>query len=125
MWAAVFGEQIMVTKFGKLLRKLRIDQGQVLKQMADTLNVSSAYLSAIELGKRNVPNDLVESISEKYNILDAALNEFREAAELSQSSIKVNLADSKDQNRETLLAFARKFNELDETQLKKINDVIK
>ena len=115
----------MVTKFGKLLRKLRIDQGQVLKQMADTLNVSSAYLSAIELGKRNIPDDLVESISVKYNILDASLNEFREAAELSQSSIKVNLADSKDQNRETLLAFARKFNELDEAQLKKINDVIK
>ena len=49
----------MVTSFGKALRKLRIDRGMVLKNMADMLGVSSAYLSAIELGKRAIPDSLV------------------------------------------------------------------
>ncbi|WP_309460957.1 helix-turn-helix transcriptional regulator [Escherichia coli] len=45
----------MVTSFGKTLRKMRIDRGMVLKNMADLLGVSSAYLSAIELGKSEPP----------------------------------------------------------------------
>ena len=33
----------MVTEFGKVLRKIRIDHGEILKQMADRLNVSSSF----------------------------------------------------------------------------------
>lgn len=35
----------MVTSFGKTLRKMRIDRGMVLKNMADLLGVSSAYVN--------------------------------------------------------------------------------
>ena len=45
----------MITEFGKALRKLRIDRGETLKIMADNLEMTSSYLSAIECGKRNIP----------------------------------------------------------------------
>lgn len=46
----------MLTRFGKQLRKLRIDREERLKDMADRLNVTTAYLSAVENGKRTVPD---------------------------------------------------------------------
>jgi transcriptional regulator with XRE-family HTH domain len=45
----------MLTEFGQYLRKIRIDCGDLLKDMADKLGVTSSYLSAVETGKRNVP----------------------------------------------------------------------
>ena len=37
----------MLTKFGKELRKIRIEHDEILKDMADKLNVTAAYLSAV------------------------------------------------------------------------------
>jgi len=48
-------ENKMITEYGKFLRKLRIDQGQILKTMAEKLGVSSAFLSAVENGKKKIP----------------------------------------------------------------------
>ena len=45
----------MATIFGKEVAKLRIDQGVKLRELADHFGVSSSYLSAIEAGKKNVP----------------------------------------------------------------------
>ena len=42
----------MLTRFGKRLRTLRIEENQRLKDMADKLGVTAAYLSAVENGKR-------------------------------------------------------------------------
>ena len=42
----------MITSVGRFLRKLRIDRGKILKTMAETLGVSSAFLSAVENGKK-------------------------------------------------------------------------
>ena len=44
----------MLTEFGKILRKLRIDRQELLRDMAKNLEVSSAYLSAVETGKRKI-----------------------------------------------------------------------
>ena len=46
----------MLTKFGKKLRALRLENDQRLKDMADKLEVTAAYLSAVENGKRSVPD---------------------------------------------------------------------
>ena len=44
-----------ITKFGEYARDLRIDRGENLKEMAKNLGVSSAFLSAVENGKKQVP----------------------------------------------------------------------
>lgn len=45
----------MLTGIGKFLRKLRIDNEEILKDMADALGVSSAFLSAVENGRKKMP----------------------------------------------------------------------
>ncbi|VAW23605.1 Transcriptional regulator, Xre family, partial [hydrothermal vent metagenome] len=44
-----------MTPLGDKLRRLRSERGITLKEMAQALNVSSAYLSALEHGKRGKP----------------------------------------------------------------------
>jgi transcriptional regulator with XRE-family HTH domain len=41
-----------MTPFGARLRALRADRGLTLKDLAEGLQVSTAYLSALEHGKR-------------------------------------------------------------------------
>ena len=43
----------MTTNFGKFCRKLRIDNDELLYDMAAKLGVSSAFLSKVENGKKN------------------------------------------------------------------------
>ena len=56
------------TPFGRFLRKLRIDNDELLGNMADKLGISSAYLSAVENGKKNVTGGLVESVVREYGL---------------------------------------------------------
>ena len=63
----------MLTKFGKELRKIRIENDEILKDMADKLNVTAAYLSAVENGNRKVPDAWVNTIVTKYNLSDEKL----------------------------------------------------
>ncbi|MBT4940441.1 MAG: helix-turn-helix transcriptional regulator, partial [Rhodospirillaceae bacterium] len=44
-----------MTPFGKRVRELRAAKNIQLKQMAEDLHVSSAYLSALEHGNRGRP----------------------------------------------------------------------
>ena len=60
----------MATRLGKLLRKIRIDRDEYMKNMAERLGITSAYLSAIENGKRNMGNALLEKLAEVYSLPD-------------------------------------------------------
>lgn len=102
----------MLSPFGKLCRKLRIDNGELLKDMAEKLNVTPAYLSAVEVGKRNVPSDWPKKIVEAYTLDIMKFKEFQEAAKESKLNLKLDLKKFQESDKELVLAFARKFSEL-------------
>ncbi len=59
-----------MTPFGEAIRKLRARKGVSQKQMAAALNVSPAYLSALEHGQRGMPSfDLLQRIAGYFNII--------------------------------------------------------
>ena len=60
----------MVTEYGKLLRKIRIDHDEILKDMASKLEITAAYLSSIENGKRQIPINMTKTIVAKYKLDD-------------------------------------------------------
>ena len=49
-----------MTPFGKKLREMRREKGVTLTDMAEALEVSPAYLSALEHGKRGRPSLLLQ-----------------------------------------------------------------
>ena len=100
------------TPFGKYLRKIRIDHGTVLKQMAEELSVSSAYLSAIELGKKNVPNEFITKLSEQYSLDDEEKSKMEKFAEISKIQEKLDMRGNSDGERELVVSFARNYKRL-------------
>lgn len=59
-----------MTPFGERMRKLRTERGVTLKDMAEAIGVSSAYLSALEHGKRGRPGwHLIQRIITYFNVI--------------------------------------------------------
>lgn len=113
-----------VTQLGKLIRKLRIDQGTTLRKMAETLDISSAYLSAIELGKRAVPNDFLSKLKENYKLSDLEYKNLKDSVESFSSTFTVNLQGANTQQKDVFVEFARMLDNLDSKDLKKINSIL-
>lgn len=105
----------MVTRFGKFCRNLRMDNGELLYQMAKRLDVSSAFLSKVENGKAKPPIEWGESISNYYQLSKSQEKELEES--ISEARENIIRVDSLSQNdRDMMFAFARQLNGLDEKE---------
>lgn len=117
------GGNAMLTNFGKALRKMRIDHEEFLKDMAKKLNVTVAYLSAVENGNRDVPDAWVNKLAESYNLSKEERKQLQNYAYEGKNSIKIDFAGMNEEEKEIALAFARSFPRLsaeDKNMMKKI-----
>ncbi|RNB90145.1 XRE family transcriptional regulator [Brevibacillus nitrificans] len=114
----------MLTSFGKFCRKLRIDNEELLKDMASKLGVTSSYLSAVENGKRNVPQEWLQVISEIYDLSEQQFSELQKGIEESQTVIKFDLKDFSNEKKDILVAFAREHKRLESNDLEKILKIL-
>lgn len=81
----------MPTKLGIFLRKLRLDRCEILKEMATKLDVSSSFLSAVENGKKKMPDSWYDKIVNLYNLDKEKQDELMKAIEESQKSLVINI----------------------------------
>ena len=80
-----------MTPFGEKVRKLRAERGITLKQMAEAVGVSSAYLSALEHGKRGRPSwYLLQRIIAYFNIIWDEAEEVARLARISHPRITID-----------------------------------
>ncbi|MCA3561330.1 MAG: helix-turn-helix transcriptional regulator [Aestuariivirga sp.] len=80
-----------MTPFGDKMRKLRSERGVTLKKMAEALGVSSAYLSALEHGKRGRPGwHLIQRILAYFNIIWDEADEVVRLARISHPRITID-----------------------------------
>ena len=114
----------MVTSLGKELRKLRIDRGEVLRDMAEKLSISSAYLSSIENGKRRASESLVEKIGCLYSLSNAEKQNLWEAWQKSIDEVTIDLRTSNGTRRDLGLVFARKFDGLSDEDVQKLMTIL-
>jgi len=114
----------MLTELGKFLRKIRIERDEILKDMANKLEVSVAYISAIENGKRAFPEDWKEKIIKLYDFNNERIEEFNKAIINSKESFELSLKEADDAKRDFAYVFARRFNELDEETIAKIKELL-
>lgn len=114
----------MLTEFGKEIRKLRIDLGITLFDMARATGVSSAFLSAMENGKKSVPDDYIDVLAEKFEYVKNAKNHFLRLADKSKKEVRINLTETKPSVNELATAFARNFSELSDEQIAKIHSIM-
>lgn len=107
-----------VTPLGAKIRELRAKRGVSLKEMAAALSVSSAYLSALEHGKRGKPTwFLVQRIITYFNVIWDEAEEIQRLAELSDPRITIDTAGMHPKATELANQLALKIEVLSEDSL--------
>jgi len=114
----------MLTELGKFLRKMRIDTNLYLKNMADALGVSSAFLSSVENGNRKMPENWKDLLPIRLNLTPEVRAAFLEAVEKSSKEVAINIENMPEKNRDLALSFARSFPNLDEEMIDKIQKLL-
>lgn len=113
----------MLTSFGKFCRKIRIDNGKLLFDMAQQLGVSSAFLSKVENGKAKPPIGWEDIITNEYNLSNEQAVELRESIYEARNGNVINISDLANDDRDMMLAFARKLDTMnpeDKERIKKL-----
>lgn len=113
----------MITEFGKELRKLRIDRGEILKDMADKMEKTSAYLSAIECNKREIPDWFIPKLTELYSLTCEQVETFNRAKDLSVKSCVLDFDSIRTDQRDLALKFARSFKNLNQNEIEEFQNL--
>lgn len=114
----------MIGEFGKLLRKIRIDAGEVMQDMAEKLLVSAAYLSAVETTKRPVPAGWPEKIRDLYDLNESLYRTLCDARDQDAKSVVIGI-NGADQGKQRLaMSFAREFNTLQSVDVEKMMKIL-
>jgi transcriptional regulator with XRE-family HTH domain len=83
-----------MTPFGEKLHSLRKSKGISQKSMAAALNVSAAYLSALEHGRRGKPQwSIVQRVITYFNIIWDDAEELQYLASISDPKANINTAE--------------------------------
>jgi transcriptional regulator with XRE-family HTH domain len=80
-----------MTPFGARVRALRAARGMTLRQLAAQLQVSAAYVSALEHGKRGAPSvGLVHQVCDAFGLIWDEAEELARLARLSHPRVVVD-----------------------------------
>lgn len=114
----------MLTSLGKYLRTFRIQRGELLKDMAEILNVAPAYLSSIENGKRVPTEKLINTIINFYNFEEEQILELKDAYFETLNEVKMNMSNATSNQKDLCFSFARKFDQLNDVEIEKIRKIL-
>ncbi|MCA3574818.1 MAG: helix-turn-helix transcriptional regulator [Aestuariivirga sp.] len=108
-----------------MMRKLRAERGITLKEMADGLGVSSAYLSALEHGKRGRPGwHLIQRILSYFNIIWDEAEEVVRLARISHPRITIDTSGLSPRATELANRLADDIGRLDDAALEELLAVL-
>lgn len=114
-----------MTPFGERMRKIRTERGITLKQMADDLGVSSAYLSALEHGKRGRPGwHLIQRILTYFNIIWDDAEEVVRLARISHPRITIDTSGLNPKATELANRLADDIGRLDSAALEELLGIL-
>lgn len=114
----------MLSNYGKILRKIRIDKGLTMAQMAKAIGITSAYLSTIERGKRNIPKNLTQDIIGHYELSNEQVAELRKAEYLSMDSFEIDLSDVDLDKKTLVLSLAKNLKNMTYEQVEMIKNIV-
>lgn len=113
------------TKFGEKFRILRIMHHEVLSDASVFLHSSCSFISSVETGKKNVPADWLNLISEHYKLTDAERLELSNSIEDSKTTVKIDMIAASTAKRSAALQFQRSFDCLDDETANEILKILK
>ena len=112
-----------LTPFGLRVRQIRLELGLKLKEMADALGNTSAYLSAVETGKKPANEEIVERSIQFFANYDVDASDLRAKADESRETVNVEGLGSDE--RGAIAAFARQLLGRSQTERKEMLEKLK
>lgn len=114
----------MLTALGKELRKIRLNNNEILKNMASKLEITPAYLSAIENGKREPTKKFMDSLFSTYDLSSEDKKNLTQAFQSTVENINIDLSSQNEYHKDLGLIFARKFDGLSKEQIDKLIEIL-
>jgi len=112
-----------MTPLGARIRQLREERGISLKDMAQALNISSAYLSALEHGRRGKPTGfLLHRMIAFFNVIWDEAEDLQRLAEISDPKITIDTAGLVPEATELTNRLAADIGKLDAEDLRALRD---
>lgn len=103
-----------MTQLGKELKKLRIDLGITLADMALSLGISPAFLSAVENNKKRVPDSFLANLAINYAYVQENREKFEVLINQARNEVVLKLDNPTYKETSIATALARKFSSLSE-----------
>lgn len=115
-----------MTPFGARMRALRAARGTTLKQMANDLQLSPAYLSALEHGRRARPSPvLVRQICAYLHLIWDQAEEIERLAAMSHPRAVVATAGLSPAHTELANLLAQEIGRMDEAAASRLLETLK
>jgi transcriptional regulator with XRE-family HTH domain len=115
-----------MTPFGDRVRSLRKARGITLKQMAGALELSPAYLSALEHGHRGQPSPaLVVQICEYFHLIWDDYEEMQKLVRLSHPRVVVDTSGLSPAATELANLLAEKIGGLDDERIAALTKMLR
>ena len=114
----------MGVALGDFLRKLRLENCEIMRTLATRLGVSSAFLSAVENGKKKMPESWYEKLKELYDLDSLQMEKLQDAVLESSNILEINIQNASNADKQLAISFARKFESLDEETSKQIMNIL-
>jgi transcriptional regulator with XRE-family HTH domain len=112
----------MLTPYGVAARKLRLDRGLRLLDLADALGVTDTFVSAVETGKKPIPKDFVAKVSKAIGLSPTEERELERAADRTRQEVSV--APLSGEKRELVAEFARRIDSLPPDLLRRVKRAV-
>ena len=106
------------------MRKIRSEHGDSLRTMSAKLGVTPAFISSLEIGRKQIPLDYVDKIAEIYSLSLKQKKELSDVVYASNEKIVLSLKDFSDEQVELSLAFARKIKDNDKDFIESLNKLL-
>lgn len=119
------GKNMKFTEFGEYFRILRIKHKEVLKDASEFLDVSCAFISSVELGKKAIPEEWYDKLVAHYALNNKEKRELREAIDRSQKNVKINIEYVTTIQKDLAVQFQRSFDDLDDETANEIIKILK
>jgi transcriptional regulator with XRE-family HTH domain len=114
-----------MTPLGEKLREMRGERGITQKEMAQALNISNAYLSALEHGHRGQPSwAMLQRIITYFNVIWDEAETLVSLAELSHPKITIDTGGLSPQATELVNIIARDIKTLTPDQVAQIKIIL-
>lgn len=109
-----------ITEYGKVVRQFRDDAKVSLRQMADEIDLSPTYISAVEVGEKAVTDELLDKVInffKKHGRKTRDFAQLRAAVDRTRKIVDVSGLDSS--GKLAIATFARRWDDLDREEREK------